>query len=465
MIIGNRHTGLIRELARRTWWQRVWTIQEATLAPNPQILLRETVVRCGKQEVPLDLLTGGIMKLASFDAITDTTPINHHVWTEYLITHGLSRINKSDIARNAYLMMHRNRACGVSDPKDRVYGFYGMLVEQGLQLPKPSYLKTVDEIYWEFTVKLCQQTQDLKLLQLVSGLGSKLNAPSWVPDFDGPWRAGDLSGRPNATKNSRSQFQFLDNDKTLIVSGKMVDIVYKKSNLTTWQPEGQGAKVQDGPLVNLEVGFMRTVHAFRDWTQLLFSHCGYAIYGDVVGLMNAFGEALVRGYSVAFFNHDSADNGQAALSTWLGLIHRLLPEEESAKELAYVKKDPLIKEKFYENPELEHLTNIEEWQVLCTLKTLPLTAKLHHEIWMLTRDMIYFTTGRGYMGTGNNVIEEKDVIVLIAGLERPMVLRPINREQDGEGLIWRVVGPVWIAGMMEGELWENDSELVRFTLV
>ena len=69
------------------------------------------------------------------------------------------------------------------------------------------------------------------------------------------------------------------------------------------------------------------------------------------------------------------------------------------------------------------------------------------------------------MGTGNNVIEEKDVIVLIAGLERPMVLRPINREQDGEGLIWRVVGPVWITGMMEGELWENDSELVRFTLV
>ena len=213
-------------------------------------------------------------------------------------------------------------------------------------------------------------------------------SPSWVPDFDGPWRAGDLSGRPNATKNSRSQFQFLDNDKTLIVSGKMVDIVYKKSNLTTWQPEGQGAKVQDGPLVNLEVGFMRTVHAFRDWTHLLFSHCGYAIYGDVVGLMNAFGEALVRGYSVAFFNHDSADNGQAALSTWLGLIHRLLPEEESAKELAYVKKDPLIKERFYENPELEHLTNIEEWQVLCTLKTLPLTAKLHHEIWMLTRDKI-----------------------------------------------------------------------------
>jgi hypothetical protein len=36
------------------------------------------------------------------------------------------------------------------------------------------------------------------------------------------------------------------------------------------------------------------------------------------------------------------------------------------------------------------------------------------------------------MGTGPNPIQEKDVIVLIAGLDRPMVLRPMKRGQDGE---------------------------------
>jgi hypothetical protein len=327
------------------------------LGPDPQFLLRETVARCGSQELPLNLLTGGLIKLASFEALTDTYPVNHHVWMEYLYTHGLTRMNKSELAKRVYSSMHRNRACGVSDPKDRVYGFYGILLERGLQLPKPSYVKTVDEIYWEFTVKLCQETRDLQLLQLVSGLGSKLNAPSWVPDFDERWRAGDMSGLPNATRNSQSEFQFFDSDKMLVASGKIVDIIYKASSLTTWQPEGKGAKVQDGPLVNLEAGFMRTVRAFRVWTQLLFSHCGYAIYKNEESLMSAFGEVLVRGYNLDLVT-GSADERRAALFTWLGWIHQLLPEEERAKDLAFIKKNPLIKEKFYENAELQHLTRL-----------------------------------------------------------------------------------------------------------
>jgi hypothetical protein len=414
-------------------------------------------------EVPFELLTGGLHDLASFDALTDPYPINHFIWSYYLLAHDHPRPKHSfrDADSGVNLIMYRNRTCGVSDPKDRVYGVYGILLEYGFNLRRPNYLKTVDRIYWELTVALCQQTDTIKLIQLVSGIGAPLEAPSWVPDFNEMWRAGDLSGLPKATNNSHAAFHFTHHSKRLLAAGRIVDIVHKKSSLTTWQPDDAGATVQDGPLVNLEAGFERTIRAFRDWSRVLFEHGSLLRYDeDYETWVEAFGEVLVQGVRVS---PTSALRGGSpeAIFGWLGWIHGLFTEESRAEDLAYVKESPLIQETFYQDPQRQHLTELEEWQALCTLKTHPRTARLHHAIWMLTRDRTFFVTKRGYMGTGPCSIEEQDVIVLLAGVDRPMVLRQAKKDPPR----WRVVGPAYVSGMMEGQLWEDDGELERFCLV
>lgn len=438
----------------------MWTIQESALAPSSGLFaIKTTNVRYGTKEIPFDMLAGGISTLQFFEAFTNAYPLNNFVWSAYQIAHHQPRMQRnSDLDKRPHVMMFRNRACGVAEPKDRVYGVYGMLLEQGLKLPDVSYAKTVDKIYWEFTVALCQRAQNVKLLELVSGLGAGLEAPSWVPDFDEAWRVGDLLGMPNATKDSQAEFQFSDNDRTLVVRGKLLDFVSKKSNLTTWQPEGMGAKVQDGALVNLEEGYERTIRAFRDMTRVLLNHGSLNQYEDQETFMLAFGEALTQGIGMDLAQKE-------AIFNWIGWVHLMLTEENRAIDLAEVKEIPFIQEAFYQNPERQHLTEIEEWQALCTLKTHPRTARLHHVIWMLTRDRIFFTTARGFLGTGPCSIEEHDLIALIAGVDRPMVLRLVDEDEATGHFTCRVVGPAYIAGAMEGELWEESIELRKFHLV
>ena len=152
-----------------------------------------------------------------------------------------------------------------------------------------------------------------------------------------------------------------------------------------------------GPLVNLEYGFERTIHAFRDWSRILFEHGILDRYADQETSLEAFGEALVQGLRAGLTTTHPLGL-QEALFTWIGWTHLLINEENRAIDLAEVKEVPLIKETFYQNPKLQYLTEIEEWQALCTLKTHPRTARIHHAVWMLTRNKIFFTTRTGFNG-------------------------------------------------------------------
>jgi hypothetical protein len=443
----------------------VWTIQEAALAPKARpFATRKTIVLCGKEYFPFDFMIQCLMDFSTFNALSGEYLVNQMVWSQYLLGHHFPRLamDGNSLQLEVHTMMQRNRACGCFEPRDRVYGVYGMLIASGLHLPRPSYSKTVDEIFWEFTVAVCQQTKSIKLLELLSGIENKPNAPLWVPDYHGTWRVGDLIGRtPKATKDSGAIFQFLDNDKTLAVSGICVDIVQKASNLKTWQPENVGPQVQDDPLMNLEVGFEQTIRAFRDWSRILCEYGSMNQYEDYDKLMRAFGEVLVSGLEVTITKHGQKDSLDAGLLTWIGWISDFFDRDSCAEDLAVVKEMPHIKETFYDNPDLKHLTELEEWQALCVIKTHPSMAHVHHALWMLTRDKTFFVTKGGYMGTGTRAIADGDVVVLFAGVDRPMILR----EVDPDAGTWRVIGPAYISGMMEGELWDSMKDLRSFHLV
>jgi hypothetical protein len=71
-----------------------------------------------------------------------------------------------------------------------------------------------------------------------------------------------------------------------------------------------------------------------------------------------------------------------------------------------------------------------------------------------------FTTTQGHIGTGPRGMEMGDVVVLIAGLELPMIVRGTGEQ----GYI--VVGASHIHRVMEGDVWPSDEgELREIVLV
>ncbi|RYP83369.1 hypothetical protein DL769_001393 [Monosporascus sp. CRB-8-3] len=70
-----------------------------------------------------------------------------------------------------------------------------------------------------------------------------------------------------------------------------------------------------------------------------------------------------------------------------------------------------------------------------------------------------FILDSGYLGLAYHNCQAGDRVVLLAGLDCPVLLRP-------EGDAFRIVAPAHIHGAMHGEMWpEDESELQQITLV
>ena len=168
--------------------------------------------------------------LSFFDTYKYT--YNGSIWVQALVAHHDPRMARKAPGRRLEmgLFMFRNRACEATDPRDRVYGLHGLLQRFRLNLPQSSSSKTKGEMYWEFTVIVCQQTSSLEPLTLVSSINEDRSIPSWVPDYSEVFN-----------------FCFTHSGRRLIACGIIIDVVLAKSDLTAWQPDPISPVVDDGP--------------------------------------------------------------------------------------------------------------------------------------------------------------------------------------------------------------------------
>lgn len=442
-------------MLRRSWWRRVWTIQESVLAPEARwSSMCPLLVNCGRFEMPMDCLALALLRFSSVHRIYrgDTYIYNYTIWA-YLVTCHLESGAYSRSATPLDLLLFRCRACHVTEPKDRIYGLYGVLERRGIRLSEVDYGKTKEQVYLEFTREACQVTNSLRLLNLVTGSNTTTlpgipRQPSWVPDYGGRFRMGDnwASSGLRASSGSVPDFHFSADGRVLRTVGVLVDTIKEKTTQTIWQPSGDPALVEDGDLVNLEWGFAQTVQAYREWYELHEEHFDSlrARYGSYEGMMGALEKVLTLRPQSCY--------SPAAMSTWMYLLEKRLDRSRYFLEAT----GRLQRRKDFE----EHPRNFwfrmmmrlpsEEWQTLCALKMCSKTSALNHAIWMHNANRLLFVTERGFLGSANMSIREGDAIFLFSGVDRPMILR----EQGKGSNSWTMVGPAYIDGIMEGQLWD-----------
>jgi hypothetical protein len=428
----------------------VWTIQEAGMAPGLGYLL----VTSGAEEMPFECITSGLLRCLARLSANDLYLYNSMIWMQALIAHHSPRHALIGPERRLDMrdFVVRNKACLATEPRDRVYGLYGMLQHSGLKLPQPSYLKTKGEIYWEFTVATCQHTASLEMFRLVSSINADPGTPSWVADYSEVFRLGDHVGIHQATGQSESHFYFTHNERRLVARGAIIDVVRAKSDLTTWQPDPSDSDLEDGPLVNLEEGYEQTICAFRDWIDVLLKHGVLNIYENHERLLRAFCHSLTTGTTGIAESGKYSGEKNTSIYHWLGILQG---EGDHTTELAIARSHPGVREHFYDDPTRRRLTESKEWQTLRDLKHAPCTAALHHAIWMVMRDRTFFVTSRGYMGTAPTSIRAGDGIVLIEGVSKPLIMRPAETSP----IDWHLVCSAYIEGVMGGELWDETVEL------
>jgi hypothetical protein len=220
----------VAALLKRSWWSRVWVIQEALVS-------RGAVVRCGRKSMELRHFTRLYhlrqkaeeskkieKRLEPLLALSPENPfidvLHHHEQFSKKVTEGGAPLIQ-------LILMARN--CAVTDPRDKIYALLGLSTAEDRQAIQPDYTKELAQIIKQVTVQHILGSKELDILQSVQG--PRINLPSWVqdlsaPSYHVPIAAGNaIPGDPCTDLSWPVTYKFSEDLDALTVPGVPFDII------------------------------------------------------------------------------------------------------------------------------------------------------------------------------------------------------------------------------------------------
>lgn len=219
--IKRRQALAVVKLLKRSWWNRVWVVQEVILA-------KKVVFKCGDAEVSGRKMSKWGASVFTFHVLSDEHEAPDYILGPiYLFTRleGLKHFrNDAEDILPLYSMREATR------PHDHIYGLLGLLEEEDRRLlGAPDYGCRVEDLFINVTTKLMEEYKSLRLL-LAAGIpkllaeesSAQMKLPSWVPDWTRPWTSNATSREPKE-RLAPSAFRFSENMKKLTFHGFELD--------------------------------------------------------------------------------------------------------------------------------------------------------------------------------------------------------------------------------------------------
>ncbi|OJD17456.1 hypothetical protein AJ78_02427 [Emergomyces pasteurianus Ep9510] len=177
----------------RDYFRRLWVVQENVLSGT-------ILGYCGKHEVPWREFCR-VAQLVYFRQlilghITSTIYINRRDVVDGIESRAVSlvqwreRFEKGDEAALPKIFCLENLVFDTwnfraTDPRDKIFGLYGLLNRTGQSKWRPDYHKSVEEVYAQATKTIMQESGELRMLSAAVdySLRNIPTLPSWVPDY------------------------------------------------------------------------------------------------------------------------------------------------------------------------------------------------------------------------------------------------------------------------------------------
>ncbi|KAE8454201.1 hypothetical protein EG329_005126 [Mollisiaceae sp. DMI_Dod_QoI] len=326
---------------------------------------------------------------------------DHHLYAVFFAKRITSHSDNYLSVLNLLLSVRELQA---SNPLDRVFEILGLSDHCKATLPSPDYSQSSSQLFTEVTTRFLKLSKSLYILFLAASIDNSMDqCPSWVVDWSKPrmMAVWNIDKVFGADRKSESTFAISEDQKELYVKGVKVDYVERISLAAL-----EAYSYSPAPVEKRVLGWQASCN-----TASLLKACPTA---------ENVQEALWR---TLCWNYDPRGHNPASIKTsqqfedW----HRTLINDQAHN---------------HARPALGNL----------------LFSRL------VNNTTPVCVTSKGFLAAVPWTAEAGDCISVLAGGYLPFVLRPM-------GDYYRLVGPCYVHGIMNGETWpEDENDLESFSI-
>ncbi|PMD32055.1 HET-domain-containing protein [Hyaloscypha variabilis F] len=448
------------------WFHRKWTVQEYALS-------RDSYFQFGGKRQSCQGLFSAIQdarwRKIELSGEKKYSSVGHGFATYCETFEALRQAFRDDVTgiRCSLLeVLHAGRAQIATEPRDAVFGLYGILQRMNANLPLPDYSKSVEQIYTEIGKLVIVYDKSLHILRYTSEKGTWTDLPSWVPDWSARDRHGfewlsiqDPEPRFTSGRDVLIKYTFLKDHRSLIVRGCFVEKIQHQTakyiaSTKDYKDFGSPGSDQEGIIDRLDAHNMLM---FQDWIRMAASEAG-----DMEEV--EFKELLLCTLRTGWETRYGAT--AKGFEEWVKCLTlgSALPTPTNREHLISISgSSSIVSGSRFQNQSAQTSAEAEGaaaegLSMLATVRRNQLAWDFYVYVYYTCRRTRLFITSGGLLGKGLKAIREGDFVALIAGVDYPMILRK-------EGDSYRSKGPAYIHNMMKGERWPADEgELIDIVL-
>lgn len=464
----------IADVFHRSWFWRVWVIQEAVLA-------KDAVVKWGNVEIDWRWvgLSAAIIR-SNYHGICEAMQMGG-VYNAYLIFR-MSRL--SDLPPLQVTFPHLlklTRQFETTDPRDRVYGLLGMKSggnepDSGRLFITPDYTISAGELWVRLARQVIQSSQNLSILSSVQSTYGGAQSedatrdppddsddegsgrlPSWVPNWQFVYRtsltAWDADDSFTAAKMLPLQLTAQPESAPRILGVQGIKIgTVGCVHEHLWHDEDTIPLAWEhlGPFFASEAGFRLLARTYT---------AGRNAYGSLTAPTDEHAMCDFAAYIRSLYEKDARldDEGREHYS-WLRITGRYGALQAWASLPSLFKMHPGLKER------------LENWGRRGDANRFAETA------YAVCKRRRLFLTVNGFLGIGPDTVQEGDLVTVLSGGDVPFLLRPIAHTDYSDvsaleclstdaPLIqgYLLVGECFVEGLMQGEAVQALDRDLPFT--
>jgi hypothetical protein len=435
----------------------MWTLQEAAMAPKFQ-----TFLLTGEYLISLTQITMGMYS---------NTLSMRNLMAMVFLGAGLSGDGDADTRLSNLLFQCRTRLC--TEPKDRIWALYSMIKMNwprynpsvNFTFPAPDYRPGIHHVLTSAARWALVDNLDLELLYLcpVSGsegvqlvlqgvneLSGSEDLPSWAPD-------------PSLLSHIH-RIDHMDQNALKHVGGSCC----RDSKASLASPS-----FQEPGTLKLKIYFYDTVKKVGgEMLPSISARTKETVVSSVDEMLDLHNTLGAWYMLVLLHAQDQQQFKRLIQALWEAILQ--CPSDKSAMSprKAFCTKYADIYEKYTNHryqtallslfrarrTEKETVANAFSESIFGLLRDEPTRNDVYSTFCGIEKHCLLITE-KLHVATAFGTVQEGDHVVLVGGLKKPIILRKMGND-------YRVVGHAYVAGIMEGEAWpEETSRLTEISLV